>query len=144
MEYKGQELKEITTPNIDNLPKKMLVWRLYEEPCERVVCATAVDHCGGLFFIARQGSERAEGVVIWPHCAEIPEEPKPRMATWLEVARWCATGNGLVYDTNRDKIDTGIMFKPSNESEPIIDEIKVRKWNDTDWHEPDVKYMGIE
>lgn len=71
----------------------------------------------------------------------MPDHPKPRRATWLEVARWCATGNGLVYDTYRDKIDTGIMFKPSNESEPIMDEIKVRKWSDTEWHEPYVEYL---
>ena len=79
--------------------------------------------------------------LCWPHCALLPDHPKPRRATWLEVARWCATGNGLVYDTDRDKIDTGIMFKPSNEHEPIMDEIKVRRWSDTEWHEPDVEYL---
>jgi hypothetical protein len=78
------------------------------------------------------------------HCAILPDPPKPRRATWLEVARWCATGNGFVYDSDRDKIDTGIMFKPSNESEPIVDVIKVRKWEDTEWHEPTVDYMGLE
>lgn len=141
--YNGMELTEITTPNIDNLPKKMLVWRIDDEPCERVVCATAVDHFGGLFFIARQGPERFHGVVVWPHCAEIPEKSAPRRATWMEVAKWCATGKGLVYDTNRDRIDSGIMFKPDNEHEPIMDELKVRKWDDTEWHFPDVEYMGI-
>lgn len=80
----------------------------------------------------------------WLHCALLPDPPKPRRATWIEVARWCATGNGLVYDTDRDKIDTGIMFKPRNEHEPIMDEIKVRKWSDTEWHEPTVEYLGIE
>jgi hypothetical protein len=75
------------------------------------------------------------------HCALLPDPPKPRRATWLEVARWCATGNGIVYDSDRDKIDTGIMFKPSNEHEPIMDEIKVRKWSDTEWHEPTVDYL---
>jgi hypothetical protein len=78
------------------------------------------------------------------HCAILPDPPKPRRATWLEVSRWCATGNGFVYDSDRDKIDTGIMFKPSNESEPIVDVIKVRKWEDTEWHEPTVDYMGLE
>ena len=72
------------------------------------------------------------------------EKPAPRKATWLEVAKWCATGNGLVYDTNRDIIDTGIMFKPDNEHEPIMDELKVRKWGDTEWHEPTVDYIGLE
>ena len=78
------------------------------------------------------------------HNVELPGPPKPRRATWLEVARWCATGNGLVYDTVRDKIDTGIMFKPFEGDEPIMDSIKVRKWPDTDWHEPTVDYMGID
>ena len=84
-------------------------------------------------------------IAVFDHCALLPDHPlKPRRATWLEVARWCATGKGLVYDTYRDKIDTGIMFKPSNEHEQIMDEIRVRKWSDTEWHEPDVFYMEIE
>ena len=36
------------------------------------------------------------------------------------------------------------MFKPGNESEPIVDVIKVRKWSDTEWHEPTVEYLEIE
>jgi hypothetical protein len=78
------------------------------------------------------------------HCALLPDPPKPRRATWLEVARWCATGNGLVHDTYRDNIDTGIMFKSFEGDEPIIDEIKVRKWSDTEWHEPTVDYIRLE
>jgi hypothetical protein len=85
-----------------------------------------------------------EDNLCWPHCAILPDPPKPRRATWLEVARWCATGNGLVYDTYRDRIDTGIMFKSFEGDEPIMDKIKVRKWSDTEWHEPDVFYMGLE
>ena len=77
-------------------------------------------------------------------CAILPDLPKPRRATWLEVAKWCATGNGLVYDTDRERIDTGIMFKPSLECEPIMESIKVRKWSDTEWHEPTVDYLGLE
>lgn len=49
--------------------------------------------------------------------------------------------NVNIYDTYRDRIDTGIMFKSFEGDEPIMDEIKVRKWSDTEWHEPDVDYL---
>ena len=90
------------------------------------------------------GKSKDDNPVAFMFCALLKEKPAPRKATWLEVAKWCATGNGLVYDTNRDRIDTGIMFKPDNEHEPIMDELKVRKWGDTEWHEPTVDYIGLE
>ena len=134
--YNGMELEEVTTPQIFDPPKKCVVWSDNVSPEERNVLA-----------VLPRGSYRvmaefdSTGVIQYQHCAILPDKPKPRRATWLDVARWCATGNGLVYDTDRDKIDTGIMFKPSNEHEPIVDEIKVRKWSDTEWHEPTVEYL---
>ena len=135
--YNGMEkLEEITETKVFDEPHDMFVWNNSDNvPTRRSVCAIIpYRHAGSV--ITTNGA--------YEHCAEIPEKPAPRKATWLEVAKWCATGNGLVYDTNRDRIDTGIMFKPNNENEPVTDEIKVRKWDDTEWHTPDVEYMGIE
>lgn len=138
--YNGMELEEVTTPQIFDPPKKCVVFDSYDE-IKRViknvvaVLPASFNECGGILSVITEEKQ------YWKHCALLPDPPKPRRATWLEVARWCATGNGLVYDTDRDKIDTGIMFKPSNEHEPIMDEIKVRKWSDTEWHEPTVDYL---
>ena len=137
--YNGMELEEVTTPQIFDPPKRCVVWFDGDVDGE-IKNVIAV--------LAKSSGLRCKAVTdewsSFEHCALLPDPPKPRRATWLEVARWCATGNGLVYDTDRDKIDTGIMFKPSNEHEPIMDEIKVRKWSDTEWHEPTVDYMGLE
>ena len=135
--YNGMEkLDEITETKVFDEPHDMFVWNNSDSvPTRRSVCAIIpYRHAGSV--ITTNGA--------YEHCAEIPEKPAPRKATWLEVAKWCATGNGLVYDTNRDIIDTGIMFKPDNEHEPIMDELKVRKWGDTEWHEPTVDYIGLE
>lgn len=140
MKYKGIELTEITTPNIDNLPKKMLVWWHDAELCERVVCATALDNCGDLFFIARQDSEQCGGVVVWPHCAEIP---KPRRATHRELSQWLAEGKGEVNYGGTD-IYHHHTYSIGAETLLVDDCIKVRKRSDTDWHEPTVDYMGLE
>jgi hypothetical protein len=134
------ELEEITKPQIFDPPRRCVVFDSYDEKMSVVRNVVAVlpasfNTCGGILSVITEEKQ------YWKHCALLPDPPKPRRATWLEVARWCATGNGLVYDTYRYKIDTGIMFKPSNESEPIMDEIKVRKWEDDEWHEPTVDYL---
>ena len=141
--YNGMELEEVTTPQIFDPPKKCVVFDSYDEKKSVIRNVVAVlpasfNECGGILSVITEEKQ------YWKHCALLPDTPKPRRATWLEVARWCATGNGLVYDTYRDKIDTGIMFKSSEGNEPIMDEIKVRKWSDTEWHEPTVDYLGLE
>lgn len=134
--YNGMELEEFKECKVFDSPFEMCVWNDNDGlSTVQFVCAVIPYRLAGQVITANGTYE---------HCALLPDPPKPRMATWLEVARWCATGNGLVYDTDRDKIDTGIMFKPSNESEPIMDSIKVRKWSDTEWHEPTVEYLGID
>lgn len=134
--YNGMELEEVTTPHIFDPPKKCVVW-------DDDSLSPSESHVIAIFPDSAKLKRNVMDLYLYryQHCALLPDPPKPRRATWLEVARWCATGNGLVYDTDRDKIDTGIMFKPSNEHEPIMDEIKVRKWSDTEWHEPTVDYL---
>lgn len=150
MKYKGQELKEITTPNIDNPPKKMLVWdEGYTEPLERVVCATAIDNCGDLFFFTRNKDKQLGGLVTWSHCAEIPEEPKPRRATNRELSRWLAEGNGeWLYEHtekfNDDYASINYHYDARVTNDEVSEGIKVRKWDDINWHAPTAEYMGIE
>ena len=133
--YNGMELEEFVSyePKIFNPPARMVVYDGSYNVVEEDVYVYDPRRKDGYYVITANAS--------WLHCALLPDPPKPRRATWLEVARWCATGNGLVYDTYRDNIDTGIMFKSFEGGEPVMDEIKVRKWSDTEWHEPDVDYL---
>jgi hypothetical protein len=139
--YNGMEL-EILEPQIFDYPKTCVVWDI-DNPSPNGFSVKQVLAVLPMSFRKDAGikpvitNDRTQ----WNFCAILPDPPKPRRATWLEVARWCATGNGLVYDIYRDKIDTGIMFKSFDGDEPIMDEIKVRKWSDTEWHEPTVDYL---
>jgi hypothetical protein len=137
--YNGMELEEVTTPQIFDPPRKCVVWDDNTTNWKTAEIIAIFAPSSKLQYKALSKSAN-----FYKHCALLPDPPKQRRATWLEVARWCATGNGLVYDTYRDRIDTGIMFKSFEGDEPIMDKIKVRKWSDTEWHEPDVFYMGLE
>ena len=46
------------------------------------------------------------------------------------------------YEIAELKKSIGKLLK--SKTEQIMDEIKVRKWSDTEWHEPTVDYMGLE
>ena len=142
IKYNGMELEEYRPDNPETYepPKKMLVW---SEDLKAFAALAKVLYVNPRYSFVSVLQDNGH-IAVFDHCALIPETPASRMATWFELAKWCATGNGLVYDSSRDKIDTGIMFKPNNENEPVTDEIKVRKWDDTEWHTPDVEYMGIE
>lgn len=129
MKYKGIELKEITEPQLFNPPKPMLVWDSDGEcPVELNVCA----------IVNRDGFRVITERSAWKHCAEIPEEPK--LATCRELAEWLAKGKGQIQIY--DNIYTIISYKASQENSPA--EFKVRKWSETEWHEPTREYLGLE
>lgn len=150
VKYKDMELEDMQTAHVANLPKKMLLWDDDgEPPKERVVTTIAIDNEGSAFAIARP--EKGTGVIIWPHFAEIPEKPAPRRATNRELARWLAQGNGeCILERTAGMADHKWIYEDGCEDEPANgydssdNELKVRKWSDTEWHEPDVEYMGIE
>ncbi len=138
MKYKGKELKEITTPQIVDPPKEMLVWsdemvKMNKEPQKETVYAVVKL---GTHFVAITSSYQ------WDYCAEIPEQTKPRRATNRELSKWLAQGNGE--ENEDDWVLTAHVYKSYEANVEVSDEIKVRKWDDTDWHEPTVDYMGIE
>ena len=78
---------------------------------------------------------------FFQHCAEIPEEQKPRRATNRELSKWLAEGKGACKCSN-GYTDTAWNYEFYDETVP--DYVKVRKWDDTEWHEPGADYMGIE
>lgn len=137
MKYKGIELQSITECKVFEEPREMLVWNeSYTRPIEKLVCA--------IIPYRREGSVITRGGAF-EYCAEIPEEPKPRMATNRELAKWLAQGNGewcnCIGDSSRAAIE---WWYDQGHSETKADNVFVRKWSDTDWHEPTAEYMGIE
>ena len=138
MEYNGIKLTEVTESQIIDPPKKMLVWDL--DPgivLEADVLAIVNGRDCGYPVITKTGT--------FTHCAEIPEAPKPRRATSRELSKWLAKGHGEYTNTVccTTSYTTYEYFLDSAESE-VSENILVRKWDDADWHEPTVDYMGIE
>lgn len=139
MKYKGQELTEFKSdkPVFFDPPKQMFVWDRDDDGC-------ISDPVPVYAYIPT----RKRGCVIaerctWDRCAEIPAEPKPRRATNLELMKWLAKGNG--YCT---AVYARFWFNYEVSAEiadhPCDENIKIRKWEDAEWHEPTAKYMGLE
>lgn len=72
-----------------------------------------------------------------------PKKPKPRRATKRELAKWLAQGNGEM-SSDHPAASLVINNKPyvkTQGEDPVDDATIIRKWEDTDWHEPTVDYM---
>lgn len=141
MRYKGHELKEITEPQIFDPPKKMVVWNYDKgrpvDVRELPVIAILPRLRTHANIVCRDG-----GLDWWATaCAEIPEEPKPRMATNRELSKWLAQGNGEAKDCINNVI-TYCIYRDGKDEIP--DSIMVRNWDDTEWHEPTAEYLGLE
>lgn len=149
MQYKGVELVDIAdTQQFADLPRNMLVWNdEYDgKPKARVVCGAVVDSAGNTCFITHKCG--CAGVDSYFHCAEFPEEPKKR-ATYRQLSRWLAQGNGEC--TLGEKIESkgpfceaSLYYDSAKSNEKCLDEVRIRKWDDTEWHEPTLEYMGLE
>ena len=146
MKWKGIELKEVTEPQVCNPPKLMLVWdRNFGKPVKEYVYAIGPSTMRyPVRIISEDGLSES---CAYECCFEIPEEPKPRMATNRELARWLVQGNGewgRIYSDEVKTVNTSWWYEPGFESGTLQYDIRVRKWDDTEWHEPDVQYMGLE
>ncbi len=136
MKYNGIELTEFTSdkPVIFDPPRKMLVWDTEGDPIYE-------DMVDGYF---PNRSSRVLGTLeTWAHCAEIPEETKPRLATNRELAKWLAQGNGEWRNTSPIMSSRSTDLIYTEDADPALN-VHVRKWDDAEWHEPTVDYMGLE
>ncbi len=136
MEYNGIELTEVTESQIVDPPKEMFVWD-YDPGCllKADVLAIVNGRESGYPVITKTGTYR--------HCAEIPEEPKPRRATNRELSKWLAKGHGE-YRNQIGAVSNLYIYVDLETDVAVPSYIRVRKWDDADWHEPVVDYMGIE
>ena len=134
MKYKGIELNEFESekPVLFDPPKLMLVWNGCDnEPFKENVVAFIPNRCCPVI-----GTD-----YTFEHCAEIPEESSEQ-ATVLQLAKWVATGNGLL--KRGCCITNYVSFDEIDENSPVSDATLVRKWGDKEWHEPTREYLGLE
>lgn len=145
------KLEEVTTPQIFDPPKLMLVWDI-----DRPAFTNDIPNLSKRKVIAILPKVFANNIVLtinhenryhsYAHCAEIPDPPKPRRATNRELARWLAQGNGEYKEiiTDHECCMTYFYYSDRGRDVELQKGIRVRKWEDTEWHEPDVFYMGLE
>lgn len=132
MNYKGIELKEITKPQIFDPPKKMLVW----------------DHCANIVeldvyaIVNRKDFRVICEYSTWKYCAEIPGVKESKLVTYRELSNWLAKGNGEIMWSN--VVYTGWRYINDDENKAIKESLSVRKWEDTEWHNPTMEYLGLE
>lgn len=131
IKYNGQYAEIVTTPQVFEKPKEMLAWN-GNLPTRRMIVA-----------ILPNGTAIDTDKNWLRQCAFIPEKPAPRRATTRELSKWLAQGNGEVMDIN-GVVDTVWVYPHIWSKESVRDCVKVRKWDDTEWHEPNVEYMGLE
>lgn len=141
MIYNDKVLVPITTADVQGLPKKMLVWNSNcNHAEERTVIALVKDEVGVIYAIAQiTPTERRSGVAVWQYCAEIP---KVRIATYSELSQWLAKGNGEVRHNGIVYAHWNYDYRDANNI--VKSQILVKKFEDTEWHEPTVDYLGIQ
>lgn len=137
--YNGMKLEEVTTPQIFDPPRNCVVWDDDSlSPSEVDVIAIFADSsklkCKVMDFYLNR----------YQHCALLPDPPKPRRATNRELARWLAQGNGE-WGISKfgviEKAEICWFYDTGYEKETLQSELRVRKWSDTEWHEPTVDYL---
>lgn len=64
----------------------------------------------------------------------------------FKEAKWLSQGKGEWRYEDSDRVHANIGFGYNcNKQHEIVDEkVKIRKWDDTEWHEPTVDYLGIK
>lgn len=140
MKYNGMKLNEFKSdkPVLFDPPKQMICWNNEGEIPEKLEVHAYLPASGCC------------PVKCWncnmTHCAEIPEASKPRRATNFELMKWLAQGNGYSRNVRGTIIwtDYEIELECDAVNQPCHENIRIRKWEDTEWHEPTVDYMGLE
>ena len=134
MKYKGIELNEFTSdkPVVFDPPKRMLMWNN---------CDSGPSEANVFAFIPNRRYPVIGTDNSFDHCAEIPEA-NSELATVLQLAKWVATGNGLL--KRGCCITNYVSFDEIDENSPVSDATLVRKWGDKEWHKPTREYLGLE
>jgi hypothetical protein len=137
IKYKGMELEEVTQPRLFDPAEKMLVIdELHDEP--QIKYVSAILSTKSNYKVVTDDME------FYQSCFRIPDPPKPRRATNRELAKWLAQGCGEMRVSCTSNISHEHKYESIEAKDLASEFIVVRKWSDTEWHEPTVDYMGIE
>ena len=60
--------------------------------------------------------------------------------TWKQLAEWLVKGNGQAVSEHRHLVFSTISYEMKQEVCELPDGWQVRKWGDTEWHEPTMGY----
>lgn len=149
--FLGKKIIECTKPQLFDPPKEMLVWDELSTlgPTNRQVCAIVKSANGKTFAVTHQLYSSDPCIWdIWEHCGtfeEISEEStKSRMATYRELAMWLAKGNGEYKIMGYLGAGTKHEYMEEHANKPLSHDYYIRKWTETEWHEPTIDYMEIE
>lgn len=142
MKCNGIELQEFKSDKavVFDPPEKMLVWDEDDDDAS-VIPNEPVLVCA---YIPTREMKVITSRASWRHCAEIPEKLKPRRATNLELVKWLAQGNGQVSEDDCISVWMTHTYTKNEEHKACDEATMVRKWDDTEWHEPTADYMGLE
>lgn len=138
MKYDGQELTPITTPQIFDPPRRMLVWDSgSHKPRIELVWGIAPASAKSEFPI------HCVGNVHYEICAEIPQT-KPKRATGIQLAEWLAKGNGMWKGEGAEYVSDSISPHQDVLEKEVGDDILILPFGTTDWLEPTLENMGME
>jgi hypothetical protein len=137
MKYNGHELEPITTPQIFDPPKEMLVWNEnWDKSIKKFVYA--ITNSANYPIITDN--------TCFDYCAEIPDEPKPKRATNIQFMEWLSKGNGM-WKRRKDSSTIIFNFASFDEEsfqEDVDDDIIIHPFGSDEWLEPTLQNMGME
>lgn len=77
---------------------------------------------------------------LWANILKNKKPEKDRYITKKELAMWLSKGNGQWKHTKYNLIETFYVYVGQDDEGVDYMDIRVRKWEDDDWHEPTYNY----
>lgn len=105
--------------------------------------------CNGDFpFVREEDNKKYRFFYHDPELCIHNGNPPGRIVTYRELAKWLAQGNGECYyfpDNGRWKSSCFNELRyTDDESDKVVHNVMVRKWDENEWHVPTADYLGLE
>lgn len=72
-----------------------------------------------------------------------PEKKAEERVTHKEMAEWLAKGKGQYMSTHTPMYLHSFAYRDEQDNERVPEDIRVRAWGDSKWHEPTKEYLGV-
>lgn len=142
--YNGVDVESLDTPQVFDPPRDMVTWNYrngeFCDVAEREVIAILPNVTQHSCVVFKSGIS----IGYAKYCALLPEKPEPRRATNRELAKWLAQGKGEAKSSPAGRIVASIAYEGGVEDKRVCNSFSVRKWDDTEWHEPTAEYLDLE